>query len=95
MGRPMGKVGDGDIFDPQTTTESKYPTALFWNRCGTAVIILFTLVGIGTCRAIGGDPVQPNEGYVSPTPAGDIATNTSLHAFAVRSMYAYLPSNGE
>lgn len=80
--------------NPEKTTESKYPTALFWNRCGLAVMILFTLVGIGTCRALVGVPIVTYDEYVSPT-ASDISTNTSLHAFAVRSMYAYLPSNGE
>jgi len=68
MGRPMGKVGDGDIPNPEKTTESKYPTALFWNRCGLAVIILFTLVGIGTCRALVGVPVVE---YDSPAVIGD------------------------
>lgn len=57
--------------NPEKTTESKYPTALFWNRCGLAVIILFTLTGIGTCRAIGGVPIVTNEEYVSPAIAGD------------------------
>lgn len=41
-----------DRFDPEKTTTSKYPTALFWNRLGLAVLILFTLLGIGTCTAI-------------------------------------------
>ena len=60
-----------DVVDPQKTTESKYPTALFWTRCGLAVIILFTLVGMGTCRALVGVPVQLTDEYVSPAVAGD------------------------
>ena len=56
----------------EKTTESKYPTALFWNRLGLAVMILFTLIGIGTCRALDPVRVQAEEVYTSPTVAPNL-----------------------
>ena len=59
-----------DILDPEKTTTSKYPTALFWNRAGLGIMIFFMLLGIGTCQAINGVPVVEHEEYVSPIVAG-------------------------
>jgi hypothetical protein len=35
-----------------STTESKNPTILFWNRLGMAAIIFSLCMGIGCCTAI-------------------------------------------